>query len=135
MGDMSEVESNMNGLLKAFPKQTEKFMQEEAKVLKKQMTQFAKSKVKRVTGNYLKGFKAGKKVYKWSDAEYNVGVYNKAHHAHLIENGHRGMFWGHAGRWIPGKHVMEDSLRRFEPEFAEHVEKDLADFIVKELEK
>lgn len=135
MGDMSEVETNMGRLIRAFPKQTEKFMREEAKDLRKRMVTFAKTRVRRVTGNYFKGFKAGKAVYKWSDAEYNVGVYNKAHHAHLIENGHRGMFWGHAGGWVPGKHIMEDSLRRFEPIFAKHVEDDLADFIVKELEK
>lgn len=132
---INEVSANMDRLLRAFPKQTEKFMKSEAKDLRKKMVAFAKSKVKKVTGNYLKGFKAGKKVYKWQDAEYNVRVYNSAPHAHLIENGHRGMYWGRKGGWVPGKHIMEDAMRRFEPDFTDHVENELADFVVKELEK
>lgn len=132
---IDDVIRNMEHTVTAFPKETERFMKNEAKDLRKRMIAYAKSKVKKVTGNYFKGFKAGKKVYKWSDADYNVRVYNSAPHAHLIENGHRGLFWGHSTGWVPGKHIMENAMQQFAPEFESHIENDLADFIVKELER
>lgn len=132
---IEDIARNMESTVRAFPKEIEKFMKNEAKDLRKRMIAYAKSKVKKVTGNYFKGFKAGKKVYKWSDADYNVRVYNSAPHAHLIENGHRGLFWGHSTGWVPGKHIMENAMQQFTPEFEKHIENDLADFIVKELER
>lgn len=133
--NISEVAANMEDMIDAFPKEVEAFMKVEAKQLRKKAVALAKSRVKKLTGNYLKGFKAGKKVYKWGDADYNVRVYNSSPHAHLIEFGHRGLFWGHSTGWVPGRHIMEDSLRQYEPDFADHVQNDLTDFIVKELEK
>lgn len=132
---IDEVIRNMEHTVTAFPKETEKFMKQEARDLRKRMLAYAKTKVKKVTGNYFKGFKPGKKVYKWSDADYNVRVYNSAPHAHLIEYGHRAMFWGRSSGWVPGKHIMENAMQQFAPEFENHIENDLADFIVKELEK
>lgn len=128
-----EVGANMEKLIRVFPKETEKFMKNEAKSLRKNMISLAKSRVKKLTGNYLKGFKAGKKVYKWSDAEFNIRVFNSSRHGHLIEYGHRGIFWGKSVGWVPGKHVMEDSLKQYD--FENHVENELADFITKELER
>ncbi len=135
MDDIDAFIDDISGLLKTFPKETEKFMKAEAREMRKQVVRLAKSRVRKVTGNYFRGFKAGKKVYKWSDAEYNVRVYNSAPHAHLIENGHRGIFWGRSTGWVPGKHIMADGQKQYEPQFAKHVEEDLVDFIVKELEK
>lgn len=135
MDDIDAFIDNISHLLKAFPKETESFMKAEAREMRKQVVRLAKSRVRKVTGNYFKGFKAGKKVYKWSDADYNVRVYNSAPHAHLIENGYRGLAWGHPKGWTPGKHIMADGQKQYEPQFAKHVENDLVDFIVKELEK
>lgn len=136
------MKSDIDGLIRNFTDVIEKsdnaaktFMRKEAQKERRRMISAAKRKVKKLTGNYLKGFKSGKKVYQWIDADYTVRVYNDAPHAHLIENGHRLILGGKFIKWVPGKHVMEDAHQQFESEYAEDVEDDLADFICKELEK
>lgn len=132
---IADVGEDIAELIEALPKETKKFMKSEAKIARKFIRAYAKSKVKKLTGNYLKGFKAGKKVYEWSDAEYNIRVYNSAPHAHLIEDGHRIVVAGKTLGFVPGRHVMEEANKRFEAEFLDHVENNLADFIAKELDK
>lgn len=136
------MKSDIDGLIKNFTdvinktdESAKRFMRKEAQKERRRMLAAAKRKVRKLTGNYLKGFKAGKKVYQWIDADYTVRVYNDAPHAHLIENGHRLILGEKFVRWIPGRHVMEDTHRKFEDEYAADVEDDLADFICKELEK
>lgn len=134
---MTEFQDNIDRLIvTAFPKQQEKFLKKEANKLLKEMRKTARSRVGKVTGNYLKGFKKGRKVYKWPDNSLNLRVYNKAPHAHLIENGFRLTSWkGRFIRFIPGKHVIADSSKAFEEQFAKDVEDEMIDYIVKELEK
>lgn len=134
--------SDIDGLIKNFTDVIDKsedavkrFMKKEAQKERRRMIAAAKKKVGRITGNYLRGFKAGKKVYPYSDAEYNIRVYNAAPHAHLIENGHRRVFRGKTIGWVPGKHIIEEVHRTFEAEYIADVENDMADFICKELEK
>ena len=132
---MAEVGEELGEIVELLPKETEKFMKAEAKDLRKFMVAYAKTKVKKLTGNYFRGFKAGKKVYKWSDEDYNVRVYNTMPHAHLIEDGHRIVVAGKTLGFVPGRHVMEEANKRYEAEFLDHVENNLADFIAKELDK
>lgn len=132
---IADVGADIGELIEALPKETEKFMKAEARELRKFIVAYAKTKVKKLTGNYFKGFKAGKKVYAWSDAEYNVRVYNTMPHTHLIENGHRLVIAGKTVGFIQGRHVMEEANKKYEAEFREHVENNLADFIAKELDK
>lgn len=117
-----------------FPQITKKFMKAEAKKLKKHMVDKAKSTVGKVTGNYYKGFKAGKKVYPYSDAEYNVRAYNSSPHAHLIEHGHRMTdHQGNSIRWVDGYHIIEDSGKEFETEFERDINEDLSRRLLEEL--
>ena len=92
-------------------------------------------KKKKKARGIFQGSKAGKKVYKWSDADYNVRVYNTMPHAHLIEDGHRIVVAGKTVGFVLGRHVMEEANKRYEAEFLDHVENNLADFIAKELDK
>lgn len=132
---IADVGEDIAELIEALPEETKKFMNSEAKIARKFIRAYAKSKVKKLTGNYFRGFKAGKKVYKWSDADYNVRVYNTMPHAHLIEDGHRIVVAGKTLGFVPGRHVMEEANKRYEAEFLDHVENNLADFIAKELDK
>lgn len=135
MNDIDGLIKNFTNTLNSMEDAAEKFLKKEAQKERKLMVAAARRKIKKLTGNYLKGFKAGKKIYPWHDAEYNIRVYNAAPHAHLIENGHRLVIAGKFIRWIPGKHIIEDVHRAFESQYAADVEDDLADFMAKELEK
>lgn len=134
-GDLS---SGMLTLLKTFPKETEKFMRRQAQAFRNFVKSRAKTEVGKKTGNYLRGFAAGKAVYDWDDAEYNVRVYNRSPHNHLIELGHE--LVGHKpnkrriGR-VKAFEVMNRAMEIWQGQFESAVEDDLADFIIKELER
>ncbi|MDD7603192.1 MAG: HK97 gp10 family phage protein [Firmicutes bacterium] len=136
------MDNEIDGLIKNFTDVIDKsedavklFMKKEAQKERRRMLAAAKRKVKKVTGNYFKGFKVGKKVYSYPDAEYNIRVYNSAPHGHLIENGFRLTIGGKFIRWMPGKHIMEEVHRDFESEYAADVENELVNFVCRELEK
>ena len=70
------MDNKIDGLIKNFTDVIDKsedavklFMKKEAQKERRRMLAAAKRKVKKVTGNYFKGFKAGKKVYSYPDAE------------------------------------------------------------------
>ena len=135
---LTELADNIDVLLaRQYPKLTDKFLKKEGTKANKVMRQVAKGTVKKITGNYHKGFTKGRKVYDWNDNSRNLMLYNKSFHAHLIEYGHRVVSkTGKAtGKYVPGKHVMEIAIKQFENQFTHDVENDLGEFIVKELEK
>lgn len=134
---MDELQRNFNSIVtRGFPKETEKFMKKEASKLVRRMKKLAESRVNRVSGNYMRGFKRGRKVYKWSDNSMNIRTYNSSPHAHLIEDGYRlTAVNGKFIRFIPGKHVIADAAKEFEDQFAKDVENDMVDYIIKQLEK
>jgi hypothetical protein len=84
-----------------------------------QVARKARIEVKKVTGNYIGktkkyGFKRGK-VFKGSDGEWVVRVYNSSPHAHLIEHGHRMVTKdGKEVGFIKGKKVLEKSMSEFD---------------------
>lgn len=125
---------------KDMPKVTEKFMKSEAKKLKNKAKRDAKKVLKNHTAaagkGYLNRMQAGKKVYSYGDAKYNILVYNSAPHAHLIEEGHNMVT--HSGAtvgFVPGKHIIENAAISFEKQFAKHIENNLAKAVIKEMEK
>lgn len=125
---------------KDMPKVTEKFMKSEANKLKNKAKRDAKKVLKshkaEAGKGYLDRMKAGKKVYAYGDAKYNIMVYNSAPHAHLIEEGHNMVT--HSGKkagFVPGKHILENAAISFEKQFAKHIEKNLARAVIKEMEK
>lgn len=134
--DLIKFADDINDAIKAFPKETNKFMKAEGRKLRKQMRARARRTVKRKTGNYIRGFQVGRKVYKWTDAEYNLRVYNSSPHAHLLEYGHRMLT--HAGKmvgYVTGYHIIEHSGKAFEDEYLDDINNNLVDFILEELEK
>ena len=134
------AESMLDYATKEFPKVTERFMKSEATKLKNKAKRKAKSSLKsQPTGNYVDGFKAGKKVYEYGDTKYNIRVYNGAPHAHLIEYGHRMV--GHKpnktfnGLYVRGYHPIENANIEFQPTFYKDVETDLVGMVEEELGK
>lgn len=133
-----ELSENLQSLLRFFPKEAERFMKKEAREFRNYTKKKARSAVGKITGNYLKGFSAGRQVYEWSDSEYNIRVFNKAPHNHLIELGHK--LIGHKpnktkiGR-VKAYEIMNNAMNEWENDFEKAVQNDLIDFITKELEK
>ena len=118
---------------KDYPKACERFMRAEAGRAVTHFRKHARATIKKKSGNYLKGFKKGRKVYKWTDAKYNILVHNTAPHAHLIEYGHRAVTADgrDTGKFVPGKHIVENASKTFEKQFA----KDIEDVLLAQIEK
>lgn len=115
--ELQELEKEVLRLAKKYPKETKKFLGKQGNELKKAVTKKAKSKIKKKTGNYLKGVKRGK-VYRGKEDEDRVRVYNSQPHAHLIEYGH--VIKGKNGvehGFKEGYHIMEESEREFRDKF------------------
>lgn len=140
----SEIEMKV---MKRFPKETTNFMRREARKLTRAARKNASERFDEKTGNYLKGFKPGKKVYEYDGKDYNILVQNTAPHAHLLEEGHvmtkhGGKHFGYYGRghaplsdtkeFIPGAFVLRNTSIKFEPVFMRDVEEDLLDEVLKE---
>jgi hypothetical protein len=123
--DIKELDEYSIKLLKlaekTMPKECNKFMKIEANKLNSKAKNKARKEIKKKTGNYMKGFKRGKKIYEYGDVKYNIRVYNNAPHAHLIEYGHE--IVGHKpdkkqSGYVKGKFILENASKEFENDFA-----------------
>ena len=123
--ELNDALKYMDELVEKLPKEANKFLKREAKKLKKDITARAKSKVKKKTGNYIKGIKTGK-PYKYKGVDKSIRVYNSANHSHLVEYGHEQTDKnGKSHGFVEGQHIFEDSERKFNNTFF----KDCEDFI------
>lgn len=122
--DVKELDEYSVKLLKlaekTMPKECSKFMKQEASKLNSKAKKKARKEVKKKTGNYMKGFKRGKKVYEYGDVKYNIRVYNTSPHAHLIEYGHN--IVGHEPNkeksgYVKGKFILQNASKEFERDF------------------
>ena len=100
-----------------FPKQARNFMNRVGNALKSSIMAGYKAKTNRKTGNLRKGLKRGKS-YKYNGNEWQVRVYNKAPHAHLLEYGHRFRTikrrgWKYTGQYVKGRHVVGATAEAF----------------------
>lgn len=128
--EFKKLEKEVLRLAKKYPKETKKFLQTQGNKLKQTAVKIAKSKVKKKTGNYQKGFKRGK-VYKYNDTEDSVRIYNSMPHAHLIEYGHvlkdkNGKEHG----FVKGLNVLEKASREYHDKFVAATE-DFIDDVIK----
>lgn len=143
--ELSDVKKDiLRSISKAYPKESDKFLKDEAKKLLKVSKKVAKKEVGTSKGikknwdankSYHKKFKVGKK-YKY-DTDDCIRVYNSSPHAHLIEYGHRQIARGQArattreGRkndtrpvkgFVLGKYVFDEAQLDFTPQFLDDCE-------------
>jgi len=87
---LDDVANIMALIRNGFDKEIEKFMKSEGNKLKRRVTKEAKTRLKKKTGNYLKGIKRGKPyVFERTKANSIRAYLSKdAPHASLIEYGH-----------------------------------------------
>lgn len=104
-----------------YPTEAKGFMRREGNKGRRELRAKTKAVTKKKTGNLLKGIRrTGVQKY---DGDFQIRVYNKAPHAHLIEHGH--ILWvnGHnTGRMVPGKHPAATTVRLLKNEFPQDVE-------------
>lgn len=104
-----------------FPKDAKNFIQRAGNALAKSIKAGYKEKTGRKTGNLRRGVKRGP-AYKWNGNEWQVRVYNRAPHAHLLEYGHRFRTikrrgWKYTGLYVKGRHVVGSAAAAFPPVF------------------
>jgi len=110
-----------------FPKESKRVMGKVGNQAKKIVKAEAKQRVKKITGNYLKGIRRGK-VFESDQGEWTVRVfpsYKIAPHAHLIETGHRIVVNGEERGFVPGKRIFEKAGRSIEKDFHNIVEEEM----------
>jgi len=134
--ELSEFKQDlMRDIQTLFPKETDEFIKQEAKGLKKEVQKVANKNVKKgeahfkynrkkgknVSTNYHKCFKIGKKYVRGESR--CLRVYNSARHAHLIEYGHvTANKYGKNGFTL-GKFVFKEAELNFESQFKDDAEK------------
>lgn len=131
INDLTDFEHDLLSLAQnTMPKESKKFLNKEGTVLRKDTLKYAKSKVKKETGNYFKGIKKGK-VYKYNvNGALSIRVYGASPHAHLIEYGHKKINKsGEEVGFVQGKHIFEKSANDFENKFYEDTEQFLDNLI------
>lgn len=88
MHELSDYAARLiNCAQKTMPKETKKFMRREAGRMATATRKYARSKLKRKTGNYFKSIK-GSRAWRSSAGNFGAKAYSTMPHAHLIEAGH-----------------------------------------------
>ena len=118
--DLSELDALNNQLLNLaqtqYPKEAKKFLRDEANVARKKLRANTKAATKKKTGNLLKGIDRG--PVKKHNGNFQIRVYNKAPHAHLIEHGH--VLWVNGKqteKFVPGRHVAAKTVLEMKETF------------------
>lgn len=85
--DLSDLENQLLKLAnEQYPKEAKSFLRTQGNKAKTRLRNKTKAVTKKKTGNLLRGIdKSAPKLYEGS---FQIRVYNKAPHAHLIEHGH-----------------------------------------------
>ena len=104
-----------------FPKEAKAFMNREGNDGRRMLRRYTKAVTTKRTGNLLKGINKSQ-VAKRGDS-FQVRVYNKAPHAHLIERGHV-FYWRGTptDKYVPGRHPAartQKSMKKWFPKDAE----------------
>ncbi|MGE7828968.1 HK97 gp10 family phage protein [Paenibacillus sp. NPDC093718] len=98
------------------PKESYKIMRKLGTVARKKALTRGKAEVKKIEGDYQRGWKRGK-AYRASDGSYRVKVYNSSMQAHWIERGHRIVGKKPEKKehgFAKGKFVLDKSMREFQ---------------------
>ena len=125
--DVSELDKYSAEILKIaqsdMPKESKKFMRIEGRKLRNATRKKARKKVKKRTGNYLKGIKTGKTYIYKGNGGLAIRVYAGKYHAHLIEKGHRIVKNGKELGFVKGYNVYKEAGEEFQNEFYNDTEK------------
>lgn len=118
----------LNLINNTYPKEAKRFINKAGNAFRTDVRRGYRSQTKRKTGNLLRGVSRGR-AYVYDGDSYQIRVYSKAPHAHLIERGHKLVYFGHkTDKFVKGKHVVGKAVLDFNDKFV-----DLADKFVDDL--
>lgn len=104
-----------------YPDEAKVFLKKEGNKGRRLLRAKTKAVTKKKTGNLLKGIR--RTGVQKHDGDFQIRVYNKAPHAHLIEHGH--VLWVNGTKtekFVPGKHPAADTTKQLKREFPRDVE-------------
>lgn len=104
-----------------YPDEAKSFLKKEGNKGRRLLRAKTKAVTKKKTGNLLKGIR--RTGVQKHNGDFQIRVYNKAPHAHLIEHGH--VLWVNGTKtekFVPGKHPAADTTKQFKREFPRDVE-------------
>lgn len=145
---LEELESAMENALKKYPDLVENTLKKERRNFIKDMKEETWKRVKKHTGNLVKGYKFGPIRTVRGNLEsdfYAESRYRGNPHFHLINNGHelvtpvtrKGKKLQNGGQnlgFVPGKRIKEPVIARYEADYPNRMER-MFDKICEELEK
>ena len=104
-----------------YPDEAKSFLKKEGNKGRRLLRAKTKAVTKKKTGNLLKGIR--RTGVQKHGGDFQIRVYNKAPHAHLIEHGH--VLWVNGTKtekFVPGKHPAADTTKQLKREFPRDVE-------------
>lgn len=104
-----------------YPDEAKSFLKKEGNKGRRLLRAKTKAVTKKKTGNLLKGIR--RTGVQKHDGDFQIRVYNKAPHAHLIEHGH--VLWVNGTKtekFVPGKHPAADTTKQLKREFPRDAE-------------
>lgn len=104
-----------------YPDEAKSFLKKEGNKGRRLLRAKTKAVTKKKTGNLLKGIR--RTGVQKHDGDFQIRVYNKAPHAHLIEHGH--VLWVNGTKtekFVPGMHPAADTTKQLKREFPRDVE-------------
>lgn len=104
-----------------YPDEAKAFLKKEGNKGRRLLRAKTKAVTKKKTGNLLKDIR--RTGVQKHDGDFQIRVYNKAPHAHLIEHGH--VLWVNGTKtekFVPGKHPAADTTKQLKREFPRDVE-------------
>ena len=116
-----------------YPDEAKSFLKKEGNKGRRLLRAKTKAVTKKKTGNLLKGIR--RTGVQKHDGDFQIRVYNKAPHAHLIEHGH--VLWVNGTKtekFVPGKHPAADTTKQLKREFPRDVEGFVDEMLSKGLE-
>lgn len=140
--DLDVFLDSLDTVVKNCSKESKKFLRSEARNINKKAKQSAKQRLKTLRKakdetSYMAGFKTGKVfIDKYDKGSLGIKAYNKAPHAHLIEDGHIMLVGNKKGRkqkisslrkpkqgesFVKGRHIIRDTSRAYEGEFHDNM--------------
>ncbi len=120
--ELDELVKNMfRTAQNVYPDEAKSFLKKEGNKGRRLLRAKTKAVTKKKTGNLLKGIR--RTGVQKHDGDFQIRVYNKAPHAHLIEHGH--VLWVNGTKtekFVPGKHPAADTTKQLKREFPRDAE-------------
>ncbi len=124
IGGLDELEKTLLEMIEVkYPKELEKLLVQIAYELQGETKKVQDTKVRRITGRLINGWRVGK--VKKKAGEYYIEIYNNVEYAEHVEYGHR----NRGGGYYEGAHMLEISLKKLEKRLTPYLKGWLDNFI------